>query len=248
MTMPHCSLLDTLAQANMPEVRHSLVSSRAAHWGSYGPVLQAGSYVFGVAFIPNRPLVVTVTAAGTLPVWSMDDFEEIAQLAGHRQLVTSLVISPDGLRIVSGSRDRTMRVWDSETFEEIKICEHEDVVNSVAISPAGSLVASGSDDCTVWIWSALSLEKVTQLTGHKKLVSCVAFFPDGTRIASASWDCTVRMWDTCTYEPLPGLQCSGRVHAIAVSSDSTRLALGEATSGAEGILHIFDIVTLAEQA
>jgi WD40 repeat protein len=248
VTMPHCPLLDTLAQANMPEVRHALLSPRAAHWGSSGPVLQARSAVTGVAFVPNRPLVVAVTASGTLRAWNMNDFEEKAQLHGHTQSVTALAISSDGSRIVSGSRDRTMRVWDGRTFEEIGICEHEDEVNSVAFSPDGSLIASGSDDYTVWIWTALSLEKVTCLAGHEKLVTCVVFFPDGTRIASASYDCTVRMWDARTYEPLPGLQRSGRVVAIAISTDSTRLALGEYTSGADGIMHLFDSITLEEQA
>jgi WD40 repeat protein len=248
VTMPHCPLLDTFAQANMPEVRHTLVSPRAAHWGSSGPILQAGSFVRGVAFVPNRSLVVAGTAIGTLLVWSIDDFEERAQLPGHTESVMTLAISSDGSRIVSSSRDRTMRVWDGQTFEELGLCEHEDQVNFVAFSPDSSLIASGSDDCTVWIWNALSFGKVTHLAGHKDPVTCVAFFPNGTRIASASWDSTVRMWDARTYEPLPGLQCSGPVCAIAISPDNTWLALGESTSGTEGILHVFDILTLAEQA
>jgi WD40 repeat protein len=249
VTMPRCPLLDTLAQAKMRELKHTLVSPRAAHWGSSGPVLQAGSEVMGVAFVPNRPLVVAGTLSGSLMIWSVDDLEEVAQLLGHKQWVMSLAISSDGSRIVSGSRDRTMRVWDGRTFEEIGICEHEDEVNSVAFSPDSSLIASGSDDCTVWIWNVLSLEKVTHLTGHQEIVTSVAFFPDGTRIASASFDRTVRMWDARTYEPLPGLEFSGRVLAIAISPDSRRLALGvSASSCAEGILHVFDIVTMAEQA
>jgi WD40 repeat protein len=56
------------------------------------------------------------------------------------------------------------------------------------------------------------------------------------------------VWDAGTYEPLPGLQCSGQVNAIAISPDSTQLALGEYTSGTEGILRVYDIVTLTEQA
>jgi WD40 repeat protein len=248
VTMSHCSLLDTLAQANMPEVRHTLLSPRAAHWGSSGPVIQAGSPAMGVAFVPRQPLVIAGTENGPLTIWSPDDFEEIDQLLGHIKRITSLAISADGSRIVSGSCDRTMRVWDGRTFEEIGICEHEDEVNSVAFSPDGSLIASGLDDNTVWIWNARSLEKVTRLTAHKKLVSSVAFFPDGTRIASASFDCTVRIWNTRTFEPLPGLQCSGPVFAIVISPDSTRLALGERTLGTEGILHVIDILTLEEQA
>jgi WD40 repeat protein len=246
VTMPHCTLLDTLAQARLPEVKHTLVSPRAAHWGTSGPVLQAGSKVFGVAFVPNRPLIVAGLITGLLRVWSVENFEDVAQLSGHKDRIFSLAISSDGSRIVSGSRDRTMHVWDGFTFEKLGLCEHEDEINSVALSPDGSLIASGSDDRTVWIWNTRSLEKITRLTGHKRLVTCVAFFPDGTRIASASFDCTVRIWDAHTYGPLPGLQCSGPVFVIAISPDSTRLALGERTSGTKGILHVFDIVTLSE--
>jgi WD40 repeat protein len=232
----------------MPEVRHTLVTPRAAHWGSSGPVLQGGSLVTGVQLVPNQPLIFAGTGSGLLRVWSMDDFEEIAQLSRHKDEISCLAISPNGMRIASGSVDRTVRVWDGRTFEELGLCEHEDVVNSVAFSPDSSLIASGSKDGTVWIWNARILEKVTRLAVHEDLVTSVAFFPDGTRIASASFDCTVRMWDTRTYEPLPGLQCSGQVFAIAISPDSTQLALGEYTSGTEGILRVFDIITLAEQA
>jgi WD40 repeat protein len=248
VSMPHCLLLDTLTQGNMPEVRHTLIRPRAAHWGSSGPVHQARSAVNGAVFVPERRLIIAGTVSGHLIVWSMNDFEEVAQLLGHKRPIISLAISSDSSRIVSGSLDRTMRVWDGRTYEEIGLCEHEDEVNSVTFSPDSGLIASGSDDCTVWIWNARTLEKVTHLTGHKGLVSSVAFFPDGTRIASASWDCTVRIWDTRTYEPLHVLQCSGQVFAIAISPDSTRLALGEYTSGTEGILRMFDILTLAEQA
>jgi WD40 repeat protein len=248
VTMPHCTLLNTLAQANIPEVRHTLLSPRAAHWGSSGPVLHTRSAVIAVAVVPNRPLVVAGTNTGTLSVWSIVEFEEIAHLSEHKMIVMSLSISSDGSRIVSGSRDRTMRVWDGRTFDEVGVCEHEDEVNSVAFSPDGSLIASGTDGCTVWIWNAGSLEKVICLAGHKDIVTSVAFLPDGTRIASASTDCTVRMWDARTYDPLPGIQCSRSVGAIAISPDSTRLALGEYTSGTGGILHVFDIATLAEQA
>jgi WD40 repeat protein len=192
--------------------------------------------------------VIAGTNSGLLRAWSTDNFEEVAQLLGHKKWVMSLAISSDGSRIVSGSGDRTMRVWDGRTFKEIGLCEHEDEVNSVAFSPDSSLIASPSKDHTVWIWNALSLEKVTQLAGHKRFVSYVAFFPDGTRIVSASFDCTVRMWDGRTYESLPGLQCSGPVFAIAISPDATRLALGEYTSGTEGILHVFDTITLVKQA
>jgi WD40 repeat protein len=201
-----------------------------------------------VAIVPNRPLVIAGTESGCIIVWGVDDFEEVAQLLGHKQPVMSLAIASNGMRLASGSVDRSVRLWGSRTFEEIGICEHEAEVHSVAFSPDSSLIASGSKDGTVCIWNARTSEKVTRRTGHEANVKSVAFFPDGTRIASASWDCTVRLWDARTYEPLPGIQCSGPVITISISSDSSRLALGELTSGSDGILHVFDTVTLAKQA
>jgi WD40 repeat protein len=56
------------------------------------------------------------------------------------------------------------------------------------------------------------------------------------------------MWDARNYKSLPGLQFSGPVLAIAISTDSTRLALGEHTLGIDGIMHLFDSITLEEQA
>jgi WD40 repeat protein len=248
VTMPHCPLADTLASENLPQVRHALLSPRAAHWSSSGHVLEAGSAVTRVVYAPSRSLIIAGTNSGLLRIWSTVDFEEVAQLSGHKGHITSLAITSDGLRVASGSSDRTIRVWDCRTFEELGLCEHEDEVNSVAFSPDSSLIASGSDDCTVGIWNTRSVEGVTRLTGHTKLVLSVAFFPDGTRIASASFDCTVRMWDARTYEPLASLELSGQVWTITISPDSTRLALGEYTSGTEGVLRVFNAVTLAEQA
>jgi WD40 repeat protein len=129
----------------------------------------------GVVFAPNQPLVVAGMWSEPLRGWSMDDFEKVAQLPGHNDGILSLAMSPDGSQIVSGSFDRTMRVWDGRTFEEIGLCEHEDEVNSVAFSPDSSLIASGSDDGTVWIWNALSLKKDIRLTGHKERVTSVRY-------------------------------------------------------------------------
>jgi WD40 repeat protein len=245
--MPHCRLLDILTQAHVPRLRHTLLSSRAAHWGSSGPVLEGGSAVKSVAFAPNGHLVVAGMTSGLLRVWDTVDFEEVAQLVGHTHEMWTVAFSSDGSLIASGSRDATIRVWDGRTFGMLGLCEHDGDVYSVAFSPDNSLIASGSADCTVRIWNASSFVEVKRLVGHTACVTSVAFFPNGTRIVSSSHDGTMRMWDSSTYESLPGIQYSGHLWVVAVSPDSTRLALGECTLGTTGILRIFDAATLAEQ-
>ena len=101
--------------------------------------------------------------------------------------------------IASGSGDRTVRIWDSETGNLVAgpFQGHSLSVNSVAFSPDGTRIASGSSDKTVRIWDSETGKLVAgPLKGHTYYVTSAAFSPDGTRIASGSADSTVRIWDS----------------------------------------------------
>ena len=75
------------------------------------------------------------------------------KLERHTFAVTSVSFSPDGSRIVSGSGDNSMRVWDSHTGAELTRLEgHTYWVTSVSFSPDGSRIVSGSYDETVRVW------------------------------------------------------------------------------------------------
>ena len=65
----------------------------------------------------------------------------------------TIAFGPDGTRIVSGSRDETLKVWDAESGEVVLTLRgHGGSVESVAFSPDGTRIVSGSDDKTLKVW------------------------------------------------------------------------------------------------
>ena len=146
-------------------------------------------------------------------------------------VVRSVAFSPDGHRIVSGSYDRTLRLWDAATGQPIgpPLTGHTDVVRSVAFSPDGRRIVSGSDDLTVRLWDADTGRPIRPpLTGHGGHVTSVAFSPDGRRIVSGSDDRTVRLWDADTGRQI-GAPLTGHtnwVTSVAFSPDGGRVVSG----------------------
>jgi WD40 repeat protein len=105
-------------------------------------------------------------------------------------------VSRDGTRVVSGSSDGLVRIWDASTGAEVrKLKGHTSTVTSAAFSADGTRIVLGSGDNSVRIWDASTGAEVRMLKGHRSVVSSVGFSADGTRIVSGSGDNSVRIWD-----------------------------------------------------
>ncbi len=103
-------------------------------------------------------------------------------LRGHSGEVYALAVTPDGRQVVSGSQDKTLKVWDLEIGSELRtLSGHSGAVWAVAVTPDGRQVVSGSGDKTLKVWDLETGSELHTLSGHSDWVNAVAVTPDGQR-------------------------------------------------------------------
>ncbi len=164
-------------------------------------------------------------------------------LHDHTDGVWSVAFSPNGQLLASGSRDDTIIVWDTATWQPIgpPLAGHESNVNQVVFSPDGRLLASASRN-NIILWNAVAGEPLfPPFTNHTDWVNSVAFSPDGTVLASAGKDGAIFLWSTATGEPLDVTFTISdhEIRTIAFSPDGAVLASG----GADKNITLWNVAT-----
>jgi WD40 repeat protein len=155
------------------------------------------TYFTRAEFSPDGKHLATVGGRGYAKVWSVSDLREVAVLPHeNRHNVFGLSFSPAGDRLVTGSLDGLIRIWDWRTPRILALLfGHSFGVETARWSPDGTLLATGGRDQIVRLWNTTHFTELATFKGHAARINALAFSPDGRLLFSASEDKTLRSWD-----------------------------------------------------
>jgi WD40 repeat protein len=163
---------------------------------------------------------------------------------GHSNWIRSVAFSPDGRFALSGSDDKTLKLWDINAGKEIKtFYGHLTEVRTVALSFDGRFALSGSGDNTLKLWDIKTGKEIRTFSGHSLYLNSVAFSPDGRFVLSGSLDTTMKLWDAATgkevrtfaghSEPLNSVAFSPDGRFVLSGSLDKTMKLWDAATGKE---------------
>jgi WD40 repeat protein/tRNA A-37 threonylcarbamoyl transferase component Bud32 len=149
-------------------------------------------------------------------------------LTAYPSNVMSVAISRDAKTLAGGSSDKTIKLWNLETGEEIRTLKgHTSGILQVNFSPDGKTLASGSSDKTIKLWNLATGQEIHTLKGHTDEVTDIALSPDSKILASSSSDKTIKLWNLGSGEEIGTLRGhTSKVWSVGFSPDGKILATG----------------------
>ncbi|KAH3744688.1 Protein FAN [Pelomyxa schiedti] len=158
-----------------------------------------------------------------LPHWSPIAtlrFKACATLSGHTAPVQCCCIVPGGSKAITGSRDKTLRVWNLKTLSAERVLTgHTKEVTCCCATRDGSILISGSLDHTVRVWHVDSGIALNVIEGHAGAINSCCFVTD-TLLATGSDDRSVKLWSVGDWSLLHSHEANREVLCCCASNEN----------------------------
>ncbi|MDE0637520.1 MAG: hypothetical protein OXI43_16915 [Candidatus Poribacteria bacterium] len=201
-----------------------------------------------IKYFPDGKRLAVATSIG-IWIYDVQTGEVLDLLTGHTEPVTSIVFSPDGETFASGSKDNTIRLWDTRTSKPkstyVAYKHQKGVargVNLLAFSPSGKTLTSNGDIWVIKIWDLLTGNVIQTFSSDVNPLSAMTYSPDGAMLLtignSEKYESLVEYWDSQTGDHIEDVVIEANFNAAAISPDCKILACG-----GEDPLQFWDIET-----
>ncbi|GAB6096128.1 hypothetical protein JCM14469_23810 [Desulfatiferula olefinivorans] len=221
-------------------------------WGSCGKKTRLEDYVPDAAVsIPQESVLIKSAAAD-----GVDAVPEIFVQMGHTDdgytANTVAAFTPDGHHVVTGSKDRTIRLWETESGREVKIFRCRDEAVYLAVSPDGRYLAGGSRNrgSNITIWDMITSKVVQTFSIDVINGAPVVFLPDGKRLLGGGNDGLIRLWDIASGRVLREYptEIYGDVYQLVLTPDGKNVVAAyrgydEDKAGKVTTIRVWDIET-----
>ncbi|WP_310429832.1 WD40 repeat domain-containing protein [Chamaesiphon sp. VAR_48_metabat_135_sub] len=173
-------------------------------------------------------------------LWSKPTWNLQQTITAHSDWVRCLNFTPDGVKLASGSFDKTIKLWQIDTGKEIyTFADRLKGVFALAISSDGKYLASGSWNETIELWDLATGTLLHNLNQHQESVRSLAISPDSKTLISGSFDRTIVLWNLPDGKVIKTITDPEPIAAIALSPDGTFLA----STGDDGGVKIRSLIS-----
>ncbi len=158
--------------------------------------------------------------------------------------ITSIAFGPGGRTLLVGYTDRTLRLWDMETSQQIReFADHDALVYGLAYSAGGRTAVAGTGNGSIVIWDLVTGVALQWLEGHDDAVAVVGYHLGGRQVVSASRRGEIILWDLNTGSKLGIFEGHNNwVTQIASSPDGRLIVSGSL----DNTVRIWDTSTFKE--
>jgi WD40 repeat protein len=154
-----------------------------------------------LAITPDGFTLITASADQSVKVWDMRTGDALRTLGRHADWVTALVPLPDCQRLISGSRDGTLRIWNIHQDPDSIQQSFQSDGYIEAFTPDGSCAISARTDGVLSLWSLNKRISLRDMIGHKKQACQIQVSTNSRKIVSSSLDGDVMLWDLGASSP-----------------------------------------------
>lgn len=177
--------------------------------------------IFDLQYNAHTKRLFSMSADGSFAVWSIPEFELIHHQVLTHLKVRSLAFRPDMNEVAIGCGDGSIRIINTETFEElVKLEGHEKdhSVNALAYSPSGKHLLSGSRDARLNYWNLQDgYDLFMRIPAHNYAIYSIVFHPSKPLFATGSMDKAVRIWEDGQMQPKTTVDITNGGHTNSVN-------------------------------